>query len=93
MIIKVDPVHTFTYDGAVLNVYHVNKGQGLPKHDHTFSHATLCAAGSCIIRKEGIEKTINKDNKPLNLRANEWHEIEALEDQTVFINIFAEGKQ
>ena len=24
--------------------------------------------------------------------ANEWHEIEALEDGTVFVNVFAEGK-
>jgi hypothetical protein len=27
-----------------------------------------------------------------NLIANEWHEIEALEDNTVFVNVFAEGK-
>lgn len=27
------------------------------------------------------------------LKAGEWHEIEALEDGTVFINVFAEGKQ
>jgi hypothetical protein len=26
------------------------------------------------------------------LAANEWHEIEALEDGTVFVNVFAEGK-
>lgn len=24
--------------------------------------------------------------------AGEWHEIEALEDDTVFVNVFAEGK-
>jgi hypothetical protein len=24
--------------------------------------------------------------------ANEWHELEALEDGTVFVNVFAEGK-
>lgn len=23
---------------------------------------------------------------------DEWHEIEALEDETVFVNVFAEGK-
>ena len=26
----------------------------------------------------------------INLTANEWHEIEALEDNTVFINVFAD---
>ena len=49
MTTLIAPTHNFTYDGAVLNIYHANKG--------------------------------------------EWHEIEALEDGTVFINVFAEGKQ
>lgn len=93
MTIAVTPAHSFTYDGAVLNVYHANKGEGLPRHEHTYAHATFCASGSCVVRKEGKEIIINKNNKPLNLRAREWHEIEALEDGTVFINVFAEGKQ
>jgi len=32
------------------------------------------------------------NTQPVNLTANEWHEIEALEDVTVFVNVFAEGK-
>ena len=86
------PVHQVTYDGATLNVYHAKKGQGLPRHEHTFAHLTMCHAGSCIIRKEGIEKVVTKDTQPVNLLANQWHEIEALEDNTVFVNVFAEGK-
>jgi quercetin dioxygenase-like cupin family protein len=84
--------HQVTYDGATLNVYHANKGQGLPRHEHGFSHLTMCHAGSCVIRKEGIEKVITKDTQPVNLLANQWHEIEALEDNTVFVNVFSEGK-
>lgn len=84
--------HQVTYDGATLNVYHANKGQGLPRHEHNFAHLTMCHAGSCIIRKEGIEKVITKDTQPVNLLANQWHEIEALEDNTVFVNVFSEGK-
>lgn len=86
------PKHSFTYEGAQLNVYHANKGEGLPKHKHTFSHATMCNAGSIVVRKEGKELIVNKDTQPLNLVAAEWHEIEALEDNTVFVNVFAEGK-
>jgi hypothetical protein len=52
----------------------------------------MCHAGSCVIRKEGIEKIITKESTPINLKENEWHEIEALEDGTVFVNVFAEGK-
>jgi quercetin dioxygenase-like cupin family protein len=87
------PAHTVTYDGAIVNVYHANKGEGLPSHEHTYAHLTMCHAGSCVIRKEKIEKVINKNTQPINLKANEWHEIEALEDGTVFVNVFAEGKQ
>jgi hypothetical protein len=35
---------------------------------------------------------INCIVNPVNLVANAWHEIEALEDNTVFTNVFAEGK-
>ena len=87
------PKHMVTYDGAAMNVYHCNKGQGLPRHEHTYAHLTMCHAGSCIIRKEGRELVMTKDTQPVNLTAAEWHEIEALEDRTVFVNVFAEDKQ
>lgn len=88
----IQPKHTVTYDGATLNVFHANKGEGLPRHEHLFSHLTVCHAGSCIVRKEERELVMTKDTRPVNLVANEWHEIEALEDGTVFVNVFAEGK-
>ena len=92
MVINISPTHQFTYDGAQLNVYHVNKGEGLPKHSHGYAHATMCNAGSCLVSLEGRSYTIDKNSQPLNLPAGEWHEIEALEDNTVFVNVFAEGK-
>jgi hypothetical protein len=79
------PAHSVTYDGSTVNVYHANKGEGLP-------HLTMCHAGSLIVRKEGRELIMTKDTQPVNLIANEWHEIEALEDNTVFVNVFSEGK-
>jgi len=88
----VAPKFNFVYDGAVLNIFHVNKGQGLPRHEHLYAHATFCCSGSCYVRKEGKEILITKESQPLNLLAGEWHEIEAAEDGTVFINVFAEGK-
>ena len=93
MTIASTPAHSFTYDGAVINIYHVNKGEGLPRHEHVYAHATFCTSGSCIVRKEGKEIIFNKHTQPANLRAGEWHEIEALEDNTVFINVFSETKQ
>jgi quercetin dioxygenase-like cupin family protein len=88
----ITPTHSFTYDGAQLNVYHASKGEGLPQHSHAYAHATMCNAGSCIVRLEGRSHTINKNSLPLILPAGEWHEIEALENETVFVNVFAESK-
>ena len=88
----VNPKFDVTQDGATLRIFHANKGQGLPKHQHTFSHLTMVHAGSLVARKEGRELVMTKDTQPVNLVANEWHELEALEDGTVFVNVFAEGK-
>jgi quercetin dioxygenase-like cupin family protein len=88
----VTSAHQVTYDGTTLNVYHASKGQGLPRHEHLYSHLTMCHAGSILVTKEGKSLTMTKDTQPVNLVANEWHEIEALEDGTVFVNVFAEGK-
>jgi quercetin dioxygenase-like cupin family protein len=86
------PKHRITYDGENIGVYHANKGEGIPRHEHAYAHLTMCHAGSLVVRKEGKEHTMTKDSTPVNLKAAEWHEIEALEDGTVFVNIFAEGK-
>ena len=89
---QIPPKFNVVYDGASVNVYHADKGQGLPRHEHRYAHLTMCHAGSCIVRKEGRELVMTKDTQPVNLVAGEWHEIEALEDGTVFVNVFSEGK-
>jgi quercetin dioxygenase-like cupin family protein len=88
----VAPRFNVTQDGTTLNVYHANKGEGLPKHSHAFSHLTMCHAGSIKVSNERRSLVMTKDTQPVNLVAAEWHEIEALEDGTVFVNVFAEGK-
>lgn len=89
MIDLVDIKFRVVQNGTTLNVFHANTGQGLPKHNHAYSHLTMCHAGKCIVRKEGRELVMTKDTQPVNLIAGEWHEIEALEDGTVFVNVFA----
>jgi quercetin dioxygenase-like cupin family protein len=87
-MIGIMPAHSFTHGNAQLNVYYASEGQGLPRHEHTFNHISMCCAGKCIVRKEGKELIMTKETQPINLVANEWHEVEALEDGTVFVNIF-----
>jgi len=93
MVTTIAPRHMVTYDGAMLATYHANKGEGLPRHAHNYDHLTICHAGSCVIRKAGKELVVTKDSQPVNLIADGWHEIEALEDGTVFCNVFSESKQ
>lgn len=92
MITPKQPTHDVKYDGVHIQVFHVNKGEGIPKHSHEYSHLTVCHAGSITVRKGGIEHVMNKNSTPVNLLAPDEHEIEATEDGTVFVNVFAEGK-
>lgn len=85
----VAPVSSVCQDGTTLNIYHADINQGIPRHAHNYSHLTICCAGSIVVRKEGIERFMDKHSQPVNLKAGEWHEIEAIEDGTVFINVFA----
>jgi quercetin dioxygenase-like cupin family protein len=85
----IQPRFVVKQDGTFLNVYHANAGEGLPKHDHVYAHLTFCHSGRLIVRKENRKLEMTKDTQPVNLIENEWHEIEALEDGTVFVNVFA----
>jgi quercetin dioxygenase-like cupin family protein len=92
MVISVNAKHNMTYGNSVVNVYHANKGEGIPMHIHEYSHATICMNGSCKLTQEDKSVVVNKNSTPVNLLAGKFHEIEALEDNTVFVNVFAEGK-
>jgi quercetin dioxygenase-like cupin family protein len=87
------PHHVLIYDGARLNIFHANKSEGLPMHGHIYSHAIVCNSGSCLVTLENGKSVImTKNTTPINLLANIQHEIEALEDETVFVNVFSESK-
>ena len=75
MTIVISPTHSFVYDGASINIYHANKGEGLPKHTHEYAHATFCTSGSVIVTKETKSLKVDKFTQPINLVENEWHEI------------------
>ena len=44
------------------------------------------------ISKEDISIILTPDNEPIRLREKEWHEIEAIEDGTIFMNIHSKDK-
>jgi hypothetical protein len=88
-VTPINPRFSFDYDGTHFNVYHANKGEGLPKHDHVYTHCTLCTAGKVKLTKNNKEVLLTKDSQPVVLTAGEWHQLEALEDNTIWTNIFA----
>jgi hypothetical protein len=53
----------------------------------------MCVAGKTAIRKENLHKEMDKDTTPVILKENEWHEIEALQDGTIFINVLPAQEQ
>jgi quercetin dioxygenase-like cupin family protein len=88
-MIALPPKHVFSYDSTNCHVFHANTGEGVPMHEHMYSHGTICFNGKIVIRKDGKEVVATKEDGAFNLLAGEPHEIEALEDNTVFMNIFA----
>jgi hypothetical protein len=51
-----------------------------------FAHTTVCLQGRMVVRKEGKQLVLTPQDAPLLLTENEWHEIEALEQNTIFMN-------
>jgi quercetin dioxygenase-like cupin family protein len=92
MVISIYPKHEMTSENTRIKIFHANKNEGIPLHSHEYSHVTICMNGSCKLTQEDKSVVVNKDSTPVNLLAGKWHEIEALEDNTVFVNVFAEGK-
>ena len=90
---NIPPTYTFLYDKVRFSVYHANVGEGLSRHEHTFPHLTMCVAGRIAVRKEGRQIEMDKDTTPVILTENQWHEAEALVDNTVFINVFPAKEQ
>ena len=88
-MIAVLPKFNVEQDGTTMQVYHADTGQGLPRHEHVYSHLVFCHAGKILITKENVQREMDKNSQPVNLLAGQWHEVVALEPGTVFVNIFS----
>lgn len=87
------PRFIFTVDGCTINTFHIEKsGEGHPKHEHDYDHVTQVHSGRLLVTTPRGEFVMTKNSKPIVFPAKEWHELEALDDNTVFCNIFAERK-
>ncbi len=67
------------------------RGEGLPRHQHDVDHLTIVAAGRVVARTDDRVVERGPLDAPILFRAGRAHEIEALEDGTVMLNVFAGG--
>ncbi len=81
--------HAFSALGQSFVRYVCARGESLPRHQHDVDHLTIIAAGRVIARTDERAIECGPADHPILFRANRAHEIEALEDGTVFINVFA----
>ena len=86
-LIQLSILYRFPYKGVTITFYKGNAGEGLRKHQHEDPHLTVISSGKLSIRKETIYKEMVEGDQPINLKENEWHEIEILEDNTTFFNV------
>jgi len=88
-----------SYGGVTATVYVMQKGEKIPLHQHTYKHTTSVAAGSTEVEMwtpddtKGWLKPMWPDESPFELPANIDHEIRALVDGTVVVNMAVGGPQ
>ncbi len=87
------PTYSFNVNGATINTFHIPKaGEGHPKHQHEYNHVTMVHSGRLLVTTPKVTFEMTKDTRPILFPADEWHELEAIEDGTVFTNVFGENQ-
>jgi hypothetical protein len=79
-----------SYGGVTATVYVMNKGEKIPRHQHPFPHTTGVAAGQSAVEMYGNTPFLGEmivGDIPLVLPKNIDHEIRALVDGTVVVNM------
>lgn len=75
--------------GMRIDRYVFARGEGLAPHQHEEDHLTIVASGRIVARSGDREVERGALDAPILFRANRTHGIEALEDNTVVLNIFS----
>ena len=79
-----------SYGGVTATVYVMSKGEKIPRHQHPFPHTTSVAAGRSeveIYDSLSTRFTMATGGNPWELPPNIDHEIRALVDGTVVVNM------
>lgn len=78
----------FSYDGDEFTLYNFSKASdAIPMHTHDYSHLTVVIAGK-ISATNGEKSAEFGPASVVNFSSGKPHEITAVEDNTVILNIF-----
>lgn len=77
--------------GCSFQRYDLARGEGLPMHQHDVDHLTIVCAGRVVARTDARVVERGPGDPPILFRAHRAHELEALEDGTVILNVFPVG--
>lgn len=80
--------HLFEALGQSFVRYIFEKGEGLPRHQHNVDHLTIVAAGRVVARTDDRVLERGPSDAPILFRAGRSHEVFALENETVILNVF-----
>ncbi len=88
MVLAKDVEYTYSFGNVNVFNYFVNKGYGLPGHEHKAEHTIDVLSGSMLVTIGGKKHILNKSTNSITLPANVFHEAVALEDNTIFNSLF-----
>jgi mannose-6-phosphate isomerase class I len=87
---QVSATYKYLFNNVQFYRYQVNLAEGLERYSHDDPHMIICLAGQIVIRGQYMQADVTLDplQTPIILNANSWHEIEALENSSCFLQIF-----
>jgi len=88
-IIEKEPAHQMNVNGVLVQSFYVNNGEGVNNHEHDYSHVTLCHSGKIRITNSYVQVDMDSNTPAILIKGDEWHQIEALENNTIFISVFS----
>jgi quercetin dioxygenase-like cupin family protein len=78
------------WDGMLLSLFQMDAGDKIEQHSHPFQHTTGVARGSTRVTLFGdvqVSTIMHPGDRDFPFPANLEHEIEAMEDDTIIVNL------
>jgi quercetin dioxygenase-like cupin family protein len=88
MVLAKDVEYVYSLGNVNVFNYFVNKGYGLPGHEHKSEHTLDVTQGEMLVTVGDNEYILNRKSEAMILPANIFHEAVATVDNTIFNSLF-----